>query len=171
VTRNQDLRAAMDMMVREIRMAGCDPTGAGSIGFKDDSHDSGNGTDGDSLYFSMDVTDTAGTGDPDGKTDGPNEDINYYLYTSDEIQKIGRRTGGASAAPQPVAEYVTDLAFTFYDDSGTELSVPLSATDLKKIYAIQISITAETPKTDPILLTKRSKTLTTRVRVRNTGLE
>ena len=52
-----------------------DPTGAGGIGFVGDADDRYN-TDANSIHFTTDVTDTAGTGNPDGLTDGPNEDIN-----------------------------------------------------------------------------------------------
>lgn len=165
----QDLRAAMNLMVREIRMAGCDPTGAGGIGFLNDTDDRYN-TDGNSIHFTIDTTDTAGTGSPDGLVDGPNEDINYYLYTTNGIQKIGRRTGGAGS-PSPVAEYITALSFAYYDSSGAVLSPPLSTADLDNIYAVDISITAQTPECDPITHTKKSNSLTTRVKVRNAGLQ
>ena len=159
----QDLRAATAMMIREIRMAGCDPTGAGGIGFLDDSDDD-NDTDANSIRFTMDT-------DADGATTGTNEDINYYLYTADGIQKLGRNTGGSGGTPQPVAEYITALTFTYYDDAANTLSPGTSATDREKIYRVQVSISAETPRTDAITGAKKTQTVTTSVWVRNTGLE
>jgi len=159
----QDLRAATDILVREIRMAGCNPTGASGIGFQSDSSST-------SIHFTIDITDTPGTGVPDGLTNGPNEDINYYLYTSDGIQKLGRETG-SSGIPQPVAEYVTNLAFTYYDAAGAVLTLPLSAANLGNIHAVNISITAQTPKTDAITHVKKTHPMTTRVNVRNAGLQ
>jgi len=166
----QDVRAGLDLMVRELRMAGCDPFGKGDIGFQDDTDDRYD-TDGTSIRFSLDTTDAAGTGDPDGLTTGPNEDINYYLYTpADGIQKLGRRLAG-SGSPVPVAENVTALSFTYWDDSGTQIDPAASLVNRRSIYAIDITLTAETPDIDPILRQKKTKTLTTRVRVRNTGLQ
>ncbi|MBU0698051.1 MAG: prepilin-type N-terminal cleavage/methylation domain-containing protein, partial [Proteobacteria bacterium] len=123
----QDLRAATDILIREIRMAGCNPTGASGIGFQTNSDDRYN-TDANSIRFTMDT-------DGDGATTSSNEDINYYLYTSDGIQKLGRRTSGAGS-PEPVAEYVTNLAFTYYNAAGAVLTPPLSAADLGNIHAV-----------------------------------
>ena len=156
----QDLRAAIDIAVREIRMAGCDPTGAGGIGFIDDANDDYD-TDATSIRFTKDI-------DGDGFTTGTNEDINYYLYAQNGIQSLGRRTGGAVGL---VAEYITALTFTYWDAGGTELTLPLSALDLENIYAVDISITAETPETDAVTHAKKTDTATTRVRIRNAGLE
>nr|MBC8362436.1 prepilin-type N-terminal cleavage/methylation domain-containing protein [Candidatus Desulfatibia profunda] len=158
----QDLRAATDILIREIRMAGCNPTGAGGIGFQTNSDDRYN-TDANSIRFTMDT-------DGDGATTSSNEDINYYLYTSGGIQKLGRRTSGAGS-PEPVAEYVTNLAFTYYNAAGAVLTPPLSAADLGNIHAVDISITAETPKTDAITHVKKTHTMSTRVKIRNAGLE
>lgn len=164
----QDLRAATDFLVREIRMAGCDPTGASGIGFQDDTNDN-HDTDGNSIHFTMDTTNTAGTGNPDGLLDGPNEDINYYLYTPDDnIRKLGRRTGG-TGNPQPVAEYITALVFTYYDSTGAVLTP--SSTNLGNIYTVDITITAETPRVDAITLAKKTDSMTTRVKIRNAGLQ
>lgn len=151
----QDLRAAVDILVREIRMAGCNPNGASGIGFQSDCSST-------SIHFTMDT-------DSDGVTTGTNEEIEYYLYTSNGIQKLGRETGD-SGSPQPVAEYVTNLAFIYYNDSGAVLTTPLSAADLGNVYAVDISITAETPQVDVITHVKKTDTMTTRVKIRNAGL-
>ena len=155
----QDLRAAIDIAVREIRMAGCDPTGAGGIGFIDDANDDYD-TDATSIRFTKDI-------DGDGFTTGTNEDINYYLYAQNGIQSLGRRTGGAVGL---VAEYITALTFTYWDAGGTELTLPLSVVDLGNIYSVNITIAAETPSLDAVQLSKQTDSATTRVRVRNAGL-
>jgi len=151
----QDLRAATDILVREIRMAGCNPTGAGGIGFQNDS-------DGTSIHFTMDT-------DGDGASTSSNEEIEYYLFTQNGIQSLGREIGN-SGSPDVVAEYITALAFTYYNSAGTAFT-PASATDFDNIYAVDISITAETPKTDAITHVKKTDNQTTRVKIRNAGLE
>ncbi|MBL7208292.1 MAG: prepilin-type N-terminal cleavage/methylation domain-containing protein, partial [Desulfobacterales bacterium] len=60
----QTARAAMDMMTREIRMAGYDPTGAGFDGITYDA---------DQLEIKADMYQTNNTGNPDGDTDDSNE--------------------------------------------------------------------------------------------------
>lgn len=159
----QGLRASMDLMTREIRLAACDPTGAGGIGFQDNANDNYN-TDANSIRFTLDTTGTAGTGEPDGLVDGPNEDINYYLYTSGGIQKLGRRTGG-SGNPQPVIEDVTNLTFTYYDANGATTST------LSDIRSVQISLTAQTERDDPLLGVRKTMTQICQIRVRNAGLD
>ena len=118
----QTARAAMDMMTREIRMAGYDPTGlAGATIVSVTSN---------SINFTLDITDTAGTGPSDEKTDGPNENITYSLYTADGIQKLGRKST-SGAVNQPVAENIEDLQIVQSGDS------------------INVSLTARTSKPDP----------------------
>ncbi len=61
----QDLRVATDFLIREIRMAGCNPTGASGIGFQSD-------TDVTSIHFTIDIN-------GDGATTGTHEDIEYLI--------------------------------------------------------------------------------------------
>lgn len=152
----QDMRASMDFLIREIRMAGCNPTGASGIGFQSD-------TDADSIHFTMDI-------DGDGAITGT-EEIEYYTVSLNGIQSLLRRTGGATndSLNYLVAEYITSLTFTYFNSTGAAFT-PASATDFDNIYAVDITINAETPKTDAITLVKKTDSMTTRVRIRNAGL-
>ena len=146
VAMQQNVRAGMDMVTREIMMAGYNPTGG--------TPEPGIVTAGaDSITFTMDITNTGGTGSPDGLTDGPNEYITYDLYDSDGVQALGRRsTSGASR--QPVAENITALGFTY----GTGNKI------------ITITITGTTAKQDPDYPANggyRTYTLTSAVTPRN----
>ncbi|MBU4184600.1 MAG: prepilin-type N-terminal cleavage/methylation domain-containing protein [Proteobacteria bacterium] len=135
----QNARAAMDMMSREIRMAGYDPSGLADAGIVSATSNS--------INFTLDITDDAGTGPPDEDTSDSNEDITYSLYTGDGIQKLGRKST-STAVNQPVAEYIQSLEFKYWDDSVTEynestmLSRPVA--DPANIRVIQITITART---------------------------
>lgn len=146
VAMQQNVRAAMDMMTREITMAGYNPTGG--------TPKPGIVTAGaNSITFAMDITNTGGTGSPDGLTDGPNEYITYDLYDSGGVQALGRRsTSGANR--QPVAENISALGFTY----GTGNTV------------ITITITGRTAKPDPAYPVNggyRTYTLTSLVTPRN----
>ncbi|MEW5948773.1 MAG: prepilin-type N-terminal cleavage/methylation domain-containing protein [Thermodesulfobacteriota bacterium] len=149
----QNARAAMDIMTREIRTAGCDPTGSANAGIVSAASDS--------INFTQDITDDAGTGNPDGDTADANENITYSLYTSSGIQKIGRDTGGGN---QPVAENIQALTFAYYDSAGNTTAVPAD------IRQIELTITARTANPDPDYTTNggyRTCTLTSLITPRN----
>ena len=181
MTMNQDFRAAIDLMVREIRMAGYNPTNAVGIGFQTDADDRFN-TDSNSLHFTMDIAggindgaDNDGDGNvdeadeagmSDGATDDANEIIRYYVYDSN---KLGRDTGGAGY-PQPVIENVTSLLFSYIFADGDQ-GVPGFQGDgtdgLADIRTVIITLQAESPDTDPITRKKKTRTQIIRVNVRN----
>ncbi|TET88080.1 MAG: prepilin-type N-terminal cleavage/methylation domain-containing protein, partial [Desulfobacteraceae bacterium] len=86
----QNLRAAMFYMERDIRMAGCDPTRKAGAGVTT--------ADATSLRFTEDI---------DGDTVPVS--IFYSLYTdTDGIQKLGRTAGGGAI---PVADNIEVIDF------------------------------------------------------------
>ncbi len=154
----QNTRVAMDLMTREMRMAGYDPTGSASAGILSASSSS--------IIFTLDITDAAGTGPPDGDTGDSNEYITYSLYTADGIQKLGRKST-ASATNQPVAEYVQSLAFEYFDGTGATTATPAN------IRRIKVTIVVRTSKPDPKYTTNggyRTYTLSSVITPRNLGL-
>ena len=118
----QNLRAAMYLMTRELRMAGFDPSnkaGAGIVAKSDTSlrftkDDNGNGT----------VTDPVAD---------PGEDLTYSLYTSDGIQKLGRKNPTQN---QPVAENIEALWFVYLDEDNVETAT------LTNIRSVEITLVA-----------------------------
>ncbi len=154
----QNTRAAMESMGREIRMAGYDPTGSSSSGIVTATATS--------LVFTLDITNDAGTGVPDGDTGDSNEYVTYSLYTADGVQKLGRKST-ADATNQPVAEHIQSLAFQYWDASGN------ATTTAANIRRIQVTITAKTSKPDPDHTANggyRTYTLTSVIDPRNLGL-
>jgi len=149
----QDMRAGIGLMVREIRMAGYDPTFSSNFEIID--------ADGDSIHFTMDLNE-------DGITGDPNENIRYEIHIpSDGIQKLTRSTNGG--AKQPVIEHITDLQLS-YSVAGTTVEVS-SPADPADIRAVRISIDGETINKDPITGKHKTWGLTSRANVRNAGLE
>lgn len=168
VAMTQDLRSAMNLMVREIRMAGCDPKDIDTVGFvnEDDVPSDRFDTDADSIHFTEDI-------DADGAI-ANGENINYYLYTpADGIQKIGRRTGGG--ALEPVAENITALTFSYrFADGDTGIPNDGGADttdDLEDIRQVQITITGETADVDAVTGVKKTRTQSAWVVVRNAGVD
>ena len=186
----QNLRAAMYIMQREIRMAGCDPTENAGAEIKT--------ADIDTIRFTLDITggesdgkdnDNDGTVDEDdekrfsdGFCDDANEDITYSLYTAGGIQKLGRKSP-STASNQPVAENIDALDFVYLDANGATTAT------LANIRSVQITLVARTGRVDlgftnntvyknqqgTTIYTAlndnfRRKLLTARVKCRNLGL-
>lgn len=154
----QNARAAMDIMIREIRMAGHDPLGTAGAGIVTAGSDS--------IVFTLDITSTYGADAADGDTADPNEYITYQLYTVSGIQKLGRKSQQA-ATIQPVAEHVQTLSFTYYDAGGATTAT------LANIRRIKVAITVRTAMPDPNYTSNggyRTYTLTSVITPRNLGL-
>jgi type IV pilus assembly protein PilW len=113
----QNLRAAMDIMVREIRMAGYDPQSSNGFGIIDiQPRDVANNVDvgltGNGAFeFTADF-------DDNGTLSG-GETISYSVYdspvaTPDGINDLGRNSGGGR---QLVAENIEAMGFAFAFDA------------------------------------------------------
>lgn len=124
----QTARAAMDMIGREVRMAGYDPTGAGFDGVAYHSA---------KLQLLADLRGASATDPPDGDTDDPNENITY-VYDSKNLQ-IDRNTGGGN---QPFAENIEAFGFTYLDKDGHPTA---TTADIRQI---RVTITARTARPD-----------------------
>lgn len=125
----QTARAAMDMISREVRMAGYDPTGAGFDGIP---------YHGAQLQLLTDLRGASAADPPDGDTNDPNENITY-VYDAQNLQ-IDRNTGGGN---QPFAENIESFAFTFLDQDGHPTTASAAVRQIK------VTITARTAKPDP----------------------
>ncbi len=125
----QTARAAMDMMSREIRMAGYSPTGATFDGITYHATQ---------LQILADFRGAGENDPPDGDTGDNNEDI---IYTHDAANlQIDRNT-------QPFAENIQAFDFQYLEADGvTEVS---SSADNDEIRQIRLTITARTSKPDP----------------------
>jgi type IV pilus assembly protein PilW len=122
----QNIRAAMSFMDREVRMAGCDPSGNTGAGMLT----AGTNT----LQFSMDITDTAGTGRFDGviTAAAPAEESVTYDLAGGNLTRNG----------VVIAENIDVLDFAYLNSSRVE------TTSLALIRSIQISILARAGNTD-----------------------
>lgn len=144
VNMQENLRAALYLMDREIKMAGLDPTGKAGAGIVL--------ADTSQLHFTMDFTggdtdgidddgdgvvDVMANGDPewyDGKTDGPNEDVTYALSG-----------GNLTRNGQNLALNIDALNFVYLDANGNVLATPVA--DTGQIRTVQVSIVARSSAT------------------------
>jgi len=143
----QNARAAMDMITREVKMGGYDPTGTLQ---KDDPSET-DGTpfvgivyDPNELKIVADINNDAGTGTGDGDTNDGNEKIVYEFYDGTDSNypyELKRKTGAGTF--QPFAEHIENFTFDYLKADGN------LTTTTSLIRQIQITITARTGDPDP----------------------
>ena len=117
----QNLRAGLGLMEREIRMTGYDPTGAANAGIVSMAANS--------IHLTSDL-------DGDGDTLDTNEDVIYSLNASGNL---GRDTGGGL---QPVAENIDALDFVYLDGDRNVTAANAS------VRSIEITIVARAGRVD-----------------------
>lgn len=141
----QKLRAAMYHMTRQLREAGCDPTGYANAGIITANVDL--------IRFSCDVRgDTFGTR-PDGHTDDPYEDVTYSLVTSDGLQSLCVTTPGVNNnQPEPVARGVDALDFVYLNENGNVLNDDGNGnvtTSIPSIRSVEVTLVVRADREDP----------------------
>ena len=140
----QVTRAGVDIMTRNIRMAGFNPLNINSIGIVEAASNS--------IRFEYDT-------DEDGiiATNG-DEDIAYLLNESNQL--VQQKNG--SGFEYPMVDNVSDLTFGYLDANDDTVT-----TDLTAIRTVVVSLTIEEPAgRDKVL----SRTYSTRVICRNLSL-
>jgi type IV pilus assembly protein PilW len=153
----QNIRAALYIMTRDIRMVGYDPEGTNGAGIVKNpaptsSADPPESPTEDTLTFSM-VAD-----------DGTLKTITYSLI-GNEIKKD---EGGGM---QILAENITNLNFAYLDGNGGNLTIPIDQADIGDIRSIQITVTTSTvPNPLSHSTGNNDRTLTTTIKCRNLGL-
>lgn len=135
----QNIRAAMFYMQREIRMAGSDPFNVGGFGIT--------AAGPTSITFTEDVRSGIPpvVGPPDGFVNVlnvPNEDISYTLNGTDLVRTDNNANGGLGDT-HVVAQNIDWLDFVYLNDTG----VPTAT--LADIRSVEITIVARTD--DPLL--------------------
>ena len=115
----QNARGALDVIMRELKMAGYKPNG---------------GTFDGVTYSTSQLRIQADLVDNDGLTTGTNEDV---IYSYDSANKQILRNG------QILADNIMAFTFGYYDANGASTS---TSTNIRQV---KIDITAETAKSDP----------------------
>jgi type IV pilus assembly protein PilW len=143
-TMQQNLRAAMYHIEREIRMAGCDPTFSANASIITANVDS--------INFTMDIRGAAEGTPPDGDTNDPNENITYRHYDSDGDgvnDALGRDTG---AGTMLIASHIDAVDFLYYDAQSPPVAMnpaggSVLGPNIPNIKSIEITLVARTSKT------------------------
>ena len=128
----QNVRSGLDMMIRDIRLAGLDPEATGDFGIVAISPQR--------IQFTADL-DMDGEVDDADATDGiDTPDMEHMAYEYDGIGTLRMFLYKANGDPETnevMAENVTDLTFTYYDSNDDTTS------DLDAIRTVDIRMTVE----------------------------
>ncbi|MEE4609290.1 MAG: PilW family protein [Desulfobacteraceae bacterium] len=171
----QNIRAGMYHLERELHMAGFDPHNTAKAGFLIASTDE--------LQITADLNED---GNMIAGTNDENEQVRYAVNDG----YLRREIWGGGL--QPLAQNIEVLDLVYLDEDNDVLNPSLgdvSNMDLKKIRSVQVTMVARTEKPDPkyrntnvyrnqqdeVILTAqndhyRRRTLTTTIRCRNMGL-
>jgi type IV pilus assembly protein PilW len=122
----QNVRGALDLMLREIQMAGYKPAGGTFNGIQTSTSTT--------LRIKLDL-DSSGF-----ETDGSTDDISYAFNNSTGLIT---RTLNNTASSATLADNITACTFTYLDANGA------STTTNTSVRRITINITARTAKPDP----------------------
>ena len=141
----QKTRIGIDLMTRDIRLAGLDPLGSANAGFNPAN------TNSTSIQFSADLN-------YDGDLNDPFEDIRYAL-NGNLLQQTCDLGGGP--VTDTLLDNVTGLAFTYLDATDTPLVEPIP-TDQIRTVLISLTMQREAGRGGPII-----RTYATRIRCRN----
>lgn len=141
----QNLRAAMLIMTREIREAGCDPTGNANAGFT-------TATVGQVSFTRDIVGNAAAPNESNGDTAGVDEAITFGFLAADDTNANGIVDGGgadwSSVADlqrdngggfQSISERLSAIEFNYILDDNTTTIAP-TASQRKRIQAVQVSL-------------------------------
>lgn len=160
----QNLRSAIGLMARDIRLAGLDPSGSDNFGIAYASQSK--------IRFTMDSIDS-GSGDFNGIVDEANfEEVTYDFQGNQVMQTLYETVTIPPAIPDAAAliSNITDLNFDYFDANNTNLidsglSPPRVPDDkLADIRTIEILVTHQEPAGRDKMV---SRTLTRRVECRN----
>jgi type IV pilus assembly protein PilW len=141
----QKTRIGIDMMARDIRLAGLDPLGSANAGFNAAN------TNSTSIQFTADLN-------YDGDLNDPFEDIRYALNGNLLQQTSDLGTGPVTAT---LLDNVVGLTFTYLNAADTPLAEPLPTDEIRTVI-VSLTTQREAGRDGPI-----SRTYTARVRCRN----
>jgi type IV pilus assembly protein PilW len=155
----QNLRAAMFYMERDIRMAGYDPTRKAGVGITT--------ADDDSISF---------TEDTDGDATPPFQSVTYILNDNDADGDDDLERNG-----DLIAENIEVLNFVYLDKDSNDLADDglgnvKDAANIAKIRSVQVTVAARTGIEDPTYTDPaqgdhyRRKALSSNIKCRNLGL-
>ena len=145
VQMQQNMRAALYLLEREIRMAGYSvtdpPAAAGFVqnfsGLGAPHDGSGAATDANNIAFTVD-SNNSGAIEAAAAIAG----FEIIAYRLNAAANTLERWDGSTGDWQVAAEQITNLSFTYHREDDSQISFPLAAADLADIRSVEVTITA-----------------------------
>jgi type IV pilus assembly protein PilW len=140
----QGARVGMFFMERDLRLAGCDPTGSANAGIMVATPAQ--------LGFTTDYRDASGNLGSNGLLDNNTEDIRYALSNDNDNdgiadgfpcnlgREIGGLLGGTGSGLQPVCENVEALNFVYLSRDEVPLDPVANPLDRDRIRYVEIAM-------------------------------
>lgn len=136
----QNARAAIDIVSREIRMAGFNPQRTtGTFGFQYSASE-GRATNASSVAFTTD-------NDGDGALDTNDLEEVAFRVNGGALERYAIASDGTRSW-QPIVETIETLSLTYTLIDGTVVTAPTSA-QVSSIAKVRVQVTAKTAKPDP----------------------
>ena len=126
----QNVRAALDMMARELRLAGYDPSGLNTD--KQSSND----------FFGITYDPTVLRVQADLNGNGLLSDSNETIVYSYDASSLTLRRKVGKGGRQPVAEYIEGFTFQYLDTQGQPM------TDSRRIRVVEVQLTGRSEHAD-----------------------
>jgi type IV pilus assembly protein PilW len=130
----QNVRGALDLMVREIHMAKYNPAGATAF-----SSAYGVTYNASQLEVKADI-------DGDGYINPSSGSVEHIIYAHDPTNRYITRKLGSSGTAEIVADNITAFTFNYYDANGSAVTSSANSGNIRKV---TVNITARTAKPDP----------------------
>ena len=181
VDMQQNLRAATDLMVKDLRIAGMDPLATANAGILTATANT--------MRFTMDITGGTAPEFADGNTTGTDEDLTYWLDSLKLKRKLDATLVGGVRKDEDdiVARNIQAIDFFYTFRNGTQATAPVAPMTANDIRLVQVTILARNPVADkdyrntntytmpsgtvlgPYNDGYRRRLITTSVRLRNMG--
>ena len=137
----QGIRASMELMTRDIRMAGLDPEGSASdAGFADNGNDDDN-TDTNSIAIVYDYYDDSDNAASDGDCEDYHEYVCYSFDAANErLMQKWSSDGGSTWQSGALTEdgSIESLEFEYFDEDDNAIATP--STNLDDIRIVRVTI-------------------------------
>ncbi|HBH28844.1 MAG TPA: hypothetical protein DDX99_08390 [Desulfofustis sp.] len=144
VAMQQNLRATMDYLERNIRMAGYDPFGFAGAGFSAEVAGTTYEVKSDEISFTADQGRISGSDfdyNPNGTIDNHwNENFVFNLINTAGNQSSTLHRLNAAGVPVELAENIDCLNFVYLDQAGNVIAAPVASADFDDIAAVQITL-------------------------------
>jgi len=161
----QNIRAGLELLTTDLRLAGYDPTRSANTGFvRGQNFTAPAGTvavttDGTNVAFTADldgngsVNTSASDVNGDGRTDLADQEQIAYRFSNNRLQKFSVTSGAVSW--QTVAENIENMEFRYLKGDGTVAALP---GEIDEIRMVTVSILGRTSSGDPDYLNTDSYT-------------